>query len=312
MRKLAVVAVLASLVAGTASADDDKEEARQHFNAGVALIEAEDFAAAAVAFETAARLYPTRMVLFNLANCYWAVQRYAEALDTIVRLEREFGDKLDQELEEEVRVFRDRVENLVGRLEVVVEPAGATISVDGRRVGKSPLAEALVLGPGDYEVEASLEGYATGRKTVRVESRARGEVSIALAPDIGQPQPEPGVEVGSGGLPVLFWVGAGATVVAAGLGAGFWFAADARAEDFEGLNKRVASGEISPDDGKLLKARDDVELYDKVSVGMWIGAGVLAAATAAVLIVHLASGEDEATTAGVSLVPAPGGLAVRF
>jgi len=178
-----VVAALLSvgvLLASPVIEADDRAEAKRHFEAGVALINAENFSAAAVAFENALRLYPTRMVLFNLANCYWALQRYGEALDTIVRLEREFGDKLGRELEEEVRVFRDRVENLVGRLVVTVEPAGATISVDGRRVGVSPLAEALVLGPGDYEVEVSLTGYATLRRAVRVDPRGVAEVSFEL------------------------------------------------------------------------------------------------------------------------------------
>jgi tetratricopeptide (TPR) repeat protein len=165
---------------------DDKAEAKKHFQAGVTLIKAEDFAGAAAAFENSVRLFPTRTSLFNLANCYKALQRYGEALATVRRLEREFGDKLGPELEAEARTFSASIENLVGRLGIDARPAGTAITVDGRPVGRSPLGEDVLLGPGDHEVELSLEGFEPVRRTVRVESRGKVAISVGLEREKGQ------------------------------------------------------------------------------------------------------------------------------
>ncbi|MBW2277998.1 MAG: hypothetical protein JRF63_10925, partial [Deltaproteobacteria bacterium] len=66
-----------------AAADDGAiAEAKTHFQTGVALLKAENYTGAAVEFEASVALYPTANVIFNLANCYQALHRYADALDT--------------------------------------------------------------------------------------------------------------------------------------------------------------------------------------------------------------------------------------
>ncbi|HUT79178.1 MAG TPA: PEGA domain-containing protein [Polyangia bacterium] len=188
-RSLVFVAVVALVLAvGSRAQADDKVEAKRHFEAGVTLIKVEDFTGAAAAFETAVRLFPTKTGLFNLANCYKALQRYDEALKTVHRLEAEFRGKLGDEMEAEVREFRAAIENLVGNLAVDARPVGAAISVDGRSVGKSPLGEDLLLGPGEHEVEVALEGFGTERRTVRVESGGKIAISVALERQKGQIQ----------------------------------------------------------------------------------------------------------------------------
>ena len=52
---------------------------------------------------------------------------------------------------------------------VETEPAGATVSVDGKRAGAAPLTVADV-GPGEHVVEASLAGYSNVKRTVTVSS----------------------------------------------------------------------------------------------------------------------------------------------
>ena len=53
----------------------DKAEAEKHFKAGLTLQKADDFDAAAAAFEKSISLYATKGGLYNLANCYRALHR---------------------------------------------------------------------------------------------------------------------------------------------------------------------------------------------------------------------------------------------
>jgi hypothetical protein len=188
----ASMGLLVLFAAASSKADEDKQEAKRHFEAGLALAEAEDFVAAAVEFESSVALFPTKMGLFNLANCYKALHRYAEALDVIVRLRSTYQGKLSAEMVREVAEFERSVTALVGRLEVKVEPAGASVMVDGKNVGVSPLPEPLLLAPGDHEVKVEFEGYRPETRKVRVTSRGREEVMVDLAP---LPPPAAGIEM---------------------------------------------------------------------------------------------------------------------
>ena len=69
------VAVLVACASWSALAGG-KEEAKQLFDAGLKLMHLDDFSGASANFERSVALYPTQNSLFNLANCYKALQRY--------------------------------------------------------------------------------------------------------------------------------------------------------------------------------------------------------------------------------------------
>jgi hypothetical protein len=148
-------------------AADSKADAEKHFKVGVALLEAEDWPAAAAEFERSVQLFPTKMGLFNLANAYRAMHRYQEALDTVDRIDRDFAKKLDPDFKDAMAELRRDIRGMVGHLRVRVEEAGAEVTVDGRVVGKSPL-EPFVLAPGEHEVKVSLAGYVAQQHSVRI------------------------------------------------------------------------------------------------------------------------------------------------
>lgn len=63
-----ILAATLAAWAGEARAED-KELGQKHFKAGVSLLKAEEYAAAALSFEASFEAYPTKNALFNLANC---------------------------------------------------------------------------------------------------------------------------------------------------------------------------------------------------------------------------------------------------
>ncbi len=76
-------------------------------------------------------------------------------------------DEVRQLIEREVAALGTRVARFEASpaiLSVESEPAGATVLVDGQRVGTTPIE--VRLGPGEHRIETQLEGYATQSRTI--------------------------------------------------------------------------------------------------------------------------------------------------
>ncbi len=179
------VAVLMACASWTAVAGD-KEEAKQLFDAGLKLMHLDDFAGASANFERSVALYPTQNSLFNLANCYKALQRYGDALAVIERLKRDFAGKLKPEIKEAVERQQQDIQSLVARLTLRTVPADATIKIDGKDVGQGPTLGPLLLGPGEREIEAARPGYRSERRTVKLVSGKDRSEEFVLEVERGQ------------------------------------------------------------------------------------------------------------------------------
>jgi formylglycine-generating enzyme required for sulfatase activity len=80
------------------------------------------------------------------------------------------------------RRFAYTLEPLPGRLDIVSEPAGADVRVDGEHVGTTPI-EGLTLAPGTYQLRLQKPRHVVAQKRVTVEGRGiRQRVSISLRP----------------------------------------------------------------------------------------------------------------------------------
>jgi hypothetical protein len=178
------VAILVTCVSWSAVAGE-KEQAKQLFDAGLKLMRMDDFAGATADFERSVALYPTQNSLFNLANCYKAVQRYTDALNVLARLRRQFADKLKPEIKEAADRQEQEIQSLVARLTIRTAPADAKVKVDGRELGTGPTLGPLMLGPGDHEIEASRPGYHEVRRSVQLVSGAEVTEAFNLVAERG-------------------------------------------------------------------------------------------------------------------------------
>ena len=94
-------------------------------------------------------------------------------------------------------------------LEVLSQPPGATVSVDGQQRGETPLS--LSLDPGEHELALTRDGYLENRQSVDLEAGETETVSVALT---SVEATQPAVEEGGGGsrtriiLPVVGAAGA--------------------------------------------------------------------------------------------------------
>jgi hypothetical protein len=179
------VAVLMACASWTAVAGD-KEEAKQLFDAGLKLMHLDDFAGASANFERSVALYPTQNSLFNLANCYKALQRYGDALAVIERLKRDFAGKLKPEIKEAVEREQQDIQSLVARLTLRTVPGDVTIKIDGKDVGQGPTLGPLLLGPGEHEIEAVRPGHRSERRAVKLVSGVDRSEKFELEVETGQ------------------------------------------------------------------------------------------------------------------------------
>jgi TonB family protein len=82
---------------------------------------------------------------------------------------------------------------LQGEADIVSTPSGASVSVDGRPVGTTPIT-GLKLRAGRRRLEVALEGHETWTETVRVAAGETGRVEVRLNPlarAVEPPPPEP-------------------------------------------------------------------------------------------------------------------------
>ncbi|HVV88252.1 MAG TPA: PEGA domain-containing protein [Kofleriaceae bacterium] len=90
------------------------------------------------------------------------------------------NDTLAPKLEELARLLFSAAGSGTGRLAIVTRPAGATILVDGEKVGTSPLTRGLREGPHTITVE--LTGHETVTRKVEIKNDAESPLDVQLSP----------------------------------------------------------------------------------------------------------------------------------
>lgn len=146
---------------GSAGGDEakKKEEAKEHFVKGLQLFQEEAWDAALAEFTVSMSLYPTRNAMKNAAVCLRQLGRFDEALTMYENLLKQFAGQIPpQDLEVINKAVTD-LRALTGTIEIVSNVVGATVVVDGKERGKTPLAGPVVVSAGTRIVRVSKEGY---------------------------------------------------------------------------------------------------------------------------------------------------------
>ncbi len=118
-------------------------------------------------------------IFYDFGLAYLGLGRRGEALSAFERFLAEAPDAAADKRDlaaRQVAALRPRV----GALIITGLPAGATIVIDDREVGKVPLPGPLYLNPGPHEITARLSPGVTG-PAVRVEVTAGASLAVTLA-----------------------------------------------------------------------------------------------------------------------------------
>jgi tetratricopeptide (TPR) repeat protein len=261
-----------------ACAADAVETAKEHFARGVVLTDHSDHQGALQAFQAAYAACPHFALWYNIGQALIDLDRPLEAVAALSRYLREGQDQIPPEridwVEEQIRLLED----LVGGLRVATTPPGALITIDGRAIGRTPLAQLIRLEPGEHKIWATLDDYEPATSTVIIGRGKRHEVALHLVPllvDIPPPLPRPSRLREA--LPYLL-IGAGVLSAAGAGGAYLW---ERRAYDrWQDAQPAVQNSQPgSPDYAKAAKESNrlaaSVTSAKYATVGLAIGSGVL-------------------------------------
>jgi hypothetical protein len=171
----------ATPTAAAPSAEATKR-AEASYKQGVRLYSEKKFAEAEAAFEAAWAVNPTADVAYNLGTAEYQQGKYQEAAEHLSFALRAWPllsvmaplRPIAEQRMAESRTF-------VGALTVKVNQEQAEVFVDGRAVGRAPLAGEVFVAPGAHVVEAKLKGYVGAKEAVQIEKGAAKTVELKLA-----------------------------------------------------------------------------------------------------------------------------------
>jgi hypothetical protein len=165
----------APATAPTASAEN-VASARAHFLRGVKLYEEDDFRGALIEFSRAYELAPNWAVLYDVGQSYYQLRDYANALKTLEKYVKEGGRRIPAERQTEVGREIEEVRGRIAHVTLTTNVPDADLALDDAPIGRSPLAEPVVIGIGRHKLTASKVGFVTTTRVVDV----AGAESIAI------------------------------------------------------------------------------------------------------------------------------------
>lgn len=175
---------LACVITRQAYADDSADEADLQFQLGARHYQNNEFEQALEHFLVSNRLVPNRNVVYNIARTYEKLGRFPEAY-------RYYSQALEGETD---AASRARIEEALKKIavnvaviDIVTEPAGATIYLDRRDLGpRGSSPRKLGMAPGTYKIIADLVGYLPAEAVVKdVKAGETTSVKLQLVPVLG-------------------------------------------------------------------------------------------------------------------------------
>ncbi len=217
------------------------EEARGHFRQGIAFAESGNCGAAIAEFEAAYKLVMRASALYNIAQCDERLFRYDLAIANYERYLKEAApDAPDRSA---VNAALSTLRNLLGTVHVYSN-VKAEVWMDDRLVGEAP--GDVYIPAGGHSLELRAKGFIPKRTEVKLVGREKVTVEVELE----RAQTTVQVTETTGLSPAVFWVGAAATVITAGIGIGFAFEVGSLHDHAETL---------APVDPERKQARADIE-----------------------------------------------------
>jgi hypothetical protein len=179
-----VLTQLASPCRADAATDKTRAEARERFDRGLQLFNEGDNAGALAEFKRAHELVPNKIVVFNIAMVYAAMNRAVEAVDALDHLLADPAS-LDKDRLARAKATRAEQGRRVAHLKVVTS-VPALIQIDGIDAARSPVPEPLRVTSGTHVVTAAAQGHLPTRKEVTVAGETTVEVKLDLVPSESQ------------------------------------------------------------------------------------------------------------------------------
>lgn len=307
LRHCLSLALLAALTSSHASAEpvEARAEARGHFDQGVGLARQHAYAEALAEFERAYQIFPHFSVHYNIGQALVALGRPTEAAAALTRYLEQGGANIESPRRQEVESAIASELAKTSSIEVIVDVAGALVTVDDKPNGRSPLTSPIRVDSGVHRVHATLDSGEQSEASVdakagqvaqaHLELRARPAPTPAAsaAPVLPPPAPVPAQKVppeppvmstNHSTQKTLAYI-VGATGIALGGAAAAHFSWNrSRYEDWQSRYGAYYDDPTPQNRESANSLAQSVSNASAVTVGLAIGAGV-ALGTGAVLLI---------------------------
>lgn len=277
------------------AARDHRHKAQVLLAEGNALASQGDFAEALNRYEAAYEEYPSVKLLLNIGTSLRHLGRNAEAAATYRRYLTD--PEANPARITELKQLLEDIEQEVGWLLIEIQPVGASLRVDGKRVATGGSAHSMQVDPGEHTVIVAKPGFATTVRTIEVARRQRARVSVELsaleeaAPTVLQ------VSDGTAHRPVAYVLGG---VGLAGLVASAIFGGLAVSTDSE-ADEHCWAEDTSICDAEGADLAEQAQTQATLATALAIGGGALLAAGVVVWLTAPAEGVDDGVTVGLRL-----------
>jgi hypothetical protein len=182
VKRVLLVAALLLAVVDVAHAQEtlavSTDQAREHFEMGVQLIQQGRWNDAVVELDAARAIHATAPVLYNLGIALRGVGRMREAIERFEEFLAALPAGGSVARRAEVAAYVQELTAALGMLRWTVEPAGASIFVDGQRLPDG--TSETQIDPGAHRVRAELAGYVTAEQEVQIDRGGSAQASLAL------------------------------------------------------------------------------------------------------------------------------------
>jgi tetratricopeptide (TPR) repeat protein len=322
LKQTAFLAVLlGALAAPQAARASEKEEARKHYDRAIELVDDGQLEGAIVEFQRSYDLTHHFAVLYNIGQVFVSLAKPVEAVDAYERYLADGGKKIPAARHTEVEQEIARQKARIATLEIRGLPEGAGVRVDGKEIGKAPIAAPVRVGVGTHSIAASAEGCDPTETQVTVAGEDQKVVELVLAKHVVEPVAAPVAPVA---LPVILPPPSAPIVVSApveppmkqsisklrvagivsgaagvaGIVAGVvcWGLAKSRHDD--------AMNNVNQDYDKAQQLQGDAQDYVTAGNVSFIAGGVLAALGVVLYFVGAPDGQAATPDAHVHLMPA--------
>jgi hypothetical protein len=177
---IAVTSSPAALAQSGSLSDSLTGPARDAFTSAEVLMNNSDFGGALTKYEQAYEASKDPRLLFNMAICARNLKEYARMQGLLTRYEREGAAKMSGEERANVEAALSAIRNLVGTVRVTANQVGASVAVDGRDRGLTPLSEPIALDLGEHKVIVSKAGFKAFEQSASVQGGTEMVVAATL------------------------------------------------------------------------------------------------------------------------------------
>ena len=157
------------------------DEARQHFELGVAAMQAQRWPEAFAEFEASGRIRRSASVALNLGVVLREMRRFVEARVRLQEFNELATPAQHTQHDAQVQQMLTEISRRLGRVRVTeIAPPTATITVDGRRAQLNDANE-TVIDPGTHALRAEAAGFLAYEETLEIAESATRDVAVHLA-----------------------------------------------------------------------------------------------------------------------------------